>query len=141
LAVVALIRAFRGWLGKGDWTAGDDRLGILFSSGIDLQLLLGLLLYIFLSPATKAAFSSFGSAMSNPSLRYWAVEHILLMVVALVLAHVGRATSKRAQAAAKKHRRAAIFFGLATLAILFAIPWPFFSYGRPLIRLLSLVWP
>jgi hypothetical protein len=80
--------------------------------------------------------------MSNTVLRYWAVEHILLMIVAVFLVHAGRATSKRAQAAAQKHRRAAIFFGLATLAILVAIPWPFFSYyGRPLIRLLSLVWP
>lgn len=141
LTVVAVVRAFRGWLGKQDWTAGDDRLGILFSSGVDLQLLIGLVLYIFLSPTTKAAFSDFGSAMSNTVLRYWTVEHILLMIVALALVHVGRATSKRAQAAAKKHRRAAIFFGLATLAILIAIPWPFFSYGRPLIRLVSLVWP
>lgn len=135
LAVVAVIRAFIGWLGKKEWALLDSRLGLFLSSSVDLQLLLGLILYVFLSPTTKAAFQDFGAAMSNGVTRYWAVEHIGLMVVALVLIHVGRSLSKRAEEAVAKHRRAAIFFGLATLAILLAIPWPFLDYGRPLIRL------
>lgn len=135
LAIVTLVRALLGWVGKKEWTALDDRLGMLFSSGMDVQVLLGFILYIFLSPLTKGALQDFGAAMSSGVLRYWSVEHILLMVVALVLIHAGRATSKAASQATSKHRRAAIFFGLATLAILLAIPWPFLAYGRPLLRL------
>jgi hypothetical protein len=141
LAVVTVVRAFGGWFGKKEWTTLDGRLGMLSSISIDLQLLVGLILYIFLSPLTKGAFQDFGAAMSDQVLRFWAVEHIFWMVLALILMHVGRAISKRAVGATSKHRRAAIFFGLATLAILFAIPWPFLSYGRPLIRLVTLVWP
>jgi hypothetical protein len=141
LAVVTVARAFRGWFGKKEWMALDGRLGMLSSISIDLQLLMGLILYIFLSPSTKSAFQDFGATMSDQGLRYWAVEHVFWMVLALILMHVGRAISKRAVGATSKHRRAAIFFGLATLAILFAIPWPFLSYGRPLIRLVALVWP
>jgi hypothetical protein len=135
LAVVAFVRALIGWLGKQEWTALDNRLGMLLSASMDLQVLLGIILYIFLSPITTSAFRDFGTAMGNASQRFWTLEHVLLMIVALILIHVGRATSKRAEGARSKHKRAAIFFGLALLAILIAIPWPFLSYGRPLISL------
>jgi hypothetical protein len=135
LAVVAVVRAFIGWFGKKEWTALDNRAGMLLSASMDIQVILGFVLYIFLSPLTTTALQDFGASMSNALLRYWSVEHVLLMVVALILIHVGRATSKVAEEATSKHKRAAIFFGLATLAILIAIPWPFWSYGRPLIRL------
>ena len=135
LAVVATLRALFGWLAKKDWTSLDDRLGLWFTASFDVQVLLGIILYIFLSPFTRAVFQDFGAAMSDSVSRYWSVEHVFLTIIALALAHAGRATSKSAEEPAKKHRRAAIFFGLATLAILMAIPWPMLEYGRPLLRL------
>jgi ABC-type transporter Mla maintaining outer membrane lipid asymmetry permease subunit MlaE len=134
-AIVAVVRALVGWLGKKEWTSLDDRLSIVLSASMDLQVLLGIILYVLLSPLTRTVFQDFGAAMSDGLLRYWSVEHVFAMIVALILIHVGRATSGAAEEATKKHRRAFIFFGLATLAILIAIPWPFFSYGRPLLRL------
>jgi len=130
LAVAATVRAFIGWFGKKEWTALDNRLGVLFSSSMDVQLLLGLLLYFFLSPITRAALKNFGAAMSNSELRFFAVEHVTVMFAAVVLAHIGRMLSKKATEATAKHRLAAILFGLAILAIVSAIPW-----SRPLIRL------
>ena len=129
-AVAAVARAFYGWLGKKDWAKLDDQLGLLFSTSLDVQLLLGLILYIFLSPLTQAAFQNFGAAMANSGLRFFALEHTLMMVIAVVLGHVGRALSKKAAESVAKHRLAAILYGLATLAILLAIPW-----SRPLFRL------
>ena len=130
-AVVAVARALNGWLGKKGWAKLDDQLGLLFSTSLDVQMLLGLILYIFLSPITRAAFKNFGAAMSDGTLRFFAVEHILYMVIAVVLGHVGRTLSKKATQATAKHRIAAILFGLATLAILLAIPWsrPLFRFG------------
>ena len=129
-AVVAVARALYGWLGKKGWAKLDDQLGLLFSTSLDVQMLLGLILYIFLSPITQAAFKNFGAAMSDGALRFFTIEHSLYMVVAVVLGHVGRALSKKATEATARHRLAAILFGLATLAILLAIPW-----SRPLFRL------
>ena len=136
VAVVAVVRAFAGWLGKKEWTALDSRLGVLLSSSADLQMLLGLILYIFLSPLTQAAFKDFGAAMSDPVLRYWGVEHIFMLFAAVVLIHVGQAMAKRAEAALK-YKWVAIFFGLAALAMLVSIPWPFLPVGsgRPWFRL------
>ena len=90
---------------------------------MDLNVVLGLILYLFLSPITQAAFANFGVAMSDANLRYFAVEHILGMIVALVLAHVGRAVSKRATDTIKKHRAAAIWYTLSFLISLAMIPW------------------
>ena len=130
-AVVAIVRAFYGWLGKKDWAKLDDQLGLLFSTSLDIQMLLGLILYIFLSPITQAAFKNLGAAMSDATLRFFTLEHLLYMLVAVVLGHVGRALSKKATEPVAKHRMAAILFGLATLAILLAIPWsrPLFRFG------------
>ena len=130
-AVAAVARAFYSGLGKKNWARLDDQLGLLFSTSLDVQLLLGLILYIFLSPLTQAAFKNFGAAMSDGTLRFFTIEHLLYMIVAMVLGHVGRALSKKATEATAKHRLAAILYGLATLAILIAIPWsrPLFRFG------------
>lgn len=130
-AVAAVVRAGQGWLGKRPWAKLDDRLGLIYTSLLDTQLLVGLILYIFLSPLTQAAFADLGAAMREPTLMFFAIEHIFTMVVAVVLAHVGRALSRRAAEGAK-HARAALWYTLSLLAMLVAIPWPFLAYGRPL---------
>jgi hypothetical protein len=132
-ALFAIYRAFAGWLGKKDWTRTDDKAGLWFTMLMDIQVLAGLILY-FLSPVTQSAFQNFGGAMSNAVARFFAVEHILLMVVAAVVAHVGRALTRKASGALSKHKRAAIWFMLALLVVLVAIPWPFSAAARPWIR-------
>ena len=123
VGVVAVVRAFMGWFGKKPWVDLDNKLGLYFTISMDVQLLLGLLLYVVLSPITTAAFSDFGAAMGDPTVRFWLVEHIFMMIVAVILAHVGRTLSKKAATDVSKHQRAAIFFTLAIVAVLAAIPW------------------
>jgi len=123
VGIVAVVRAFMGWLGKRPWTDLDNKLGLFFTISMDVQLLLGLLLYVVLSPITTAAFSDFGAAMADPTTRFWLVEHIFTMVIAVILAHVGRTLSKKAVVDVAKHQRAAIFFALAIIFVLSGIPW------------------
>ena len=127
--IVASIRAIVGWLNELDWTDVDRRLGLILMIGMDIQILLGLILYIFLSPITTTAFADFGAAMADAETRFFVADHVFLMVVAFVLVHVGRAVSKRAANATQKHKRAAIFFVIVVSAILMATPW-----ARPLLR-------
>ena len=61
--------------------------------------------------------------MSNSDLRFFLVEHLVGMIIAVVLAHVGRATSRRAEDDNGKFKRAAIFHTLAMLVVLLSIPW------------------
>jgi len=132
--LVAFGRALAGMRARRAWTAGDDRAGQVFVGTLDLQLLIGLVLYFGLSPITRAAMQDFGAAMGNSMLRFWAVEHILGMVIAVALAHVGRVRVRKTTDPVRRHKLAAIFFGLALIAILATIPWPGMPAGRPLFR-------
>lgn len=123
IGVIAVARAFIGWLGGRQWQQLDDRLGLGFTTILDINLLLGLLLYFFLSPVTTSAFKDFGAAMSDSNARFFAVEHISVMIVAIIVAHIGRSRSKKATEDKSKFKQAAIFFGLAMLLVLLAIPW------------------
>jgi hypothetical protein len=111
-----------------------DRWGAIFVGLLDLQMLLGLLLYFVLSPTTAAIRADFGAAMGDPVARFWAVEHLTLMVAAVVVAHVGRVLARKARTPGSKRARMLACFGLATLAIVAAIPWPGMRAGRPLFR-------
>ncbi len=113
----------------------DDRLGLLFVAALDLQVSLGLVMYLWLSPMTRLAFQDPGAAMRSSMLRFFLVEHMFSMLLALTAAHVGRVRSKRSTSAPEKHRRAAWAAGLSLVCILVGIPWPFLPYARPLARL------
>jgi uncharacterized membrane protein YozB (DUF420 family) len=121
--VLALFSAYRGWFAGRAWTELDRRYGVFFGSAMDTQLLLGLVLYFFLSPLTTAMLGNFALTRSNPQIRFFGVEHILLMVVAVVLVHVGSVMSRRPTEDVAKHRTAAIFYSLAVVVVLIAIPW------------------
>jgi hypothetical protein len=111
-----------------------DRWGLIFMITLDLQMLLGLLLYFALSPVTAAIFNDFGGAMKDPVARFWAVEHVGTMMLAVVLAHVGRVLGRKAMTPASKRTRLLICFGLSLLAILGGTPWPGMPAGRELFR-------
>ena len=123
LIVVSIALAFVGWIKKREWTKTDQTSSLFLMIFMDIQFLVGIVLYLFLSPMTKAAFNDFGAAMGNSALRFYAVEHILMMVIALALVHIGRAKTKKDIAPWKKHRAAAIFYTISLLMILAAIPW------------------
>lgn len=132
--LAAVITAFAMRPGFG----GEDRAnrwGLLFMIALDLQLLIGFLLYFALSPATAAIFDDFGGAMRDPVARFWAVEHVSLMVVAVVLAHLGRILGRKARTPGARRLRLLVCFTIALVAILAATPWPGMTAGRPLFRL------
>lgn len=133
LGIFAVLRAITAVRSRR-WTPADNRAGMFFTMALDLQFLLGLLLYFVVSPITKAALQHMDAAMRSSALRFWAVEHPSAMLVALILAHAGRTVVRRAPEA-KKGRMALIFFVLALLVILGMTPWPNLPGDRPLFRL------
>lgn len=131
--VTAFVRAAAGASGRKPWTLADDRAGFWFVTSLDIQALLGIIMYTFLSPLTYAAFADIGAAMKDSVLRFWIVEHTFGMIVGLALVHVGRVRARKTDSL-RRHRVVAIFFGLALVAILASIPWPGMPAGRPLLR-------
>lgn len=134
LGVIVIVRALAGARAKRPWNAADARASRLFGIALDLQFLLGLVLYLALSPITRAAMQDFGEAMRVSAMRYWAVEHVFGMVVGLAFAHAGQARVRKTADPVGKHRVAAVFFILAFIAIAASIPWPGTPNARPLWR-------
>jgi hypothetical protein len=135
--VLVLVATWRGIIGNRQaraWTDSDRRVNMFTTIALDVQMLLGLLLYVFLSPFTVEAFKDFGAAMRTPGLRYWAVEHLTTMVAAVIVAHVGNVMARKGASDAARHLRSAIFFGVVVLLLLFGTPWPGLPNGRPLFR-------
>ena len=56
LAILALVRAYRGWLSSQAWSSRDRQVGVFFTSALDTQMLLGLLLIIFVGFANLDGF-------------------------------------------------------------------------------------
>jgi uncharacterized membrane protein YozB (DUF420 family) len=134
LGLIAVVRAAAGIRTRRPFTPLDEAGARRFGVALDVQFLLGLLLYVWASPFTTEAFRDVGAAMRNSQLRFFVVEHVFGMVVALALVHIGRARVKRALDSAGRHKTAFVFFGLALLATLASIPWPGMPAGRPLFR-------
>jgi hypothetical protein len=122
-AAWALVRSWRGMIFGKSWLTADKRAAFFLVLLTDLQVLAGLILYFVYSPLTRIIFSNFSATMSDTQVRFYAVEHIAVMLIALIVVHMGRANARKAQFANRKHRISAIFFTIATLLILSRIPW------------------
>ena len=127
--LAATIIAGSGWSGTKTTNDPLRRFAIIFVASMDLQFLLGLVLYFGASPIVHQALQNMSAAMKVKELRFFAVEHTTAMVIALVLAHVGAARARKAKTVVSQYRSAAICFGLSLIAILIGIPW-----FRPLFR-------
>jgi hypothetical protein len=132
--LVALARAFTGVNTRRPWTPLDDRGGMVFTASLDLQMLLGLVLYGFLSPVTQSAFVDMAAAMRAAPIRFFAVEHPVGMIAAIALAHIGRVRIRKAVDSESRHKRALVFFGLSLLVLLLSMPWPIGPVARSLFR-------
>jgi hypothetical protein len=125
LAVAVVVRALSGARGERPFEALDHKLGAAFLGSVHLQVALGLLLNLGLSPITQSAYAQMGVAMKDKVLRFWAVEHLTMGLLVAVIVTVTRVRSKRAERDAQKHQRALAGYGVALLVILAMIPWPF----------------
>ena len=128
-----LVSAVRAWQAASPRNA-TGRTAVIFTVLLDVQVLLGLILYLLLSPVTTAAMHRMGAVMSSDVLRFWTIEHPAGMLAALALAHIGRAKARRASDGRRQRQRAAIYSTLAVLIVILTTPWPFLPYGRPLLR-------
>jgi ribose/xylose/arabinose/galactoside ABC-type transport system permease subunit len=116
VALVAIFGAWRGWLVKRlSFSPFADRMGMFYGITVDVQVLLGAVLWIV--EQRWLALAAAGTA------RFFSLEHPVVMVLALGLAHAGRSQSRKGDDAVRRYRSAAIFYSLSFLFILAAIPW------------------
>lgn len=122
VAILAIFKALVGWQNNKAFAKADNALGGAFIGLMHLQLVIGLILYFGLSPFGYSLFGNEG-LMKNSVMRFWAVEHISMMILAVVVAQVGRILSKKAPTDLLKHKRAFLYFTISLVMVLSRIPW------------------
>ncbi|UBM58564.1 hypothetical protein LAG90_17310 [Marinilongibacter aquaticus] len=120
----SLYRAYRGWFGKKAFTKFDNSLRHWTATIAHIQLLIGLGLY-FISPIVDYFLHNFGEAVHQREIRFFGMEHSLVMCTAIVLITIGSAKAKRKSTDIEKFKTMAIWYSLVLLLILSSIPWAF----------------
>lgn len=120
--VLAIVTAWGKWSKQTAYPDGKlPLLGFIFTH---IQLLLGFILY-FISP--KVQFAS--GVMKDSMLRFYTVEHITLMLLAIALITVGYIKAKKQIPEPLGHRTIVRYYAIGLALILLSIPWPFRDLG------------
>ncbi|MDY0781328.1 hypothetical protein [Tenacibaculum sp. IB213877] len=120
--IFTVVNAAVGLIQKKEFTHKDFRLGLFTLIATHIQLLIGLGWY-FMSPWYKILKADASTAMGEPAVRLLAVEHPLMMIVAIVLITMGWSKHKKVVKSESKFKTFAIFYGLGLVIILSRIPW------------------
>lgn len=116
LMLTAIAKAFT----SKKYTEGTRKLNLFAMISVHIQIVLGLILYF---TSEKVMFNS--ETMGSSMLRFFAVEHIFGMLVAMALVTIGHSKSKKAETTEGKFKKIRLFYTLALIIILITIPWPF----------------
>lgn len=127
LMIVSIVKAAMSTSGKNPYTPSDRKRTLFTMIAAHLQLVIGVILYV--SRGWSNNFSNMAVTMKTTALRYWTVEHITMMIIAIVFITIGNIRSKKMDADAGKYKQILIWFGLALLIIIAAMPWPFRAEG------------
>lgn len=122
ILIFTVVNAIIGLKQKKEFTDKDLRLGLFTLIVSHIQLLIGLGWY-FMSPWYKTLKANGSEVMGDKALRLLAVEHPLMMVIAIVFITIGWSKHKKKTEDAAKFKTFAIFYGIALLLILSRIPW------------------
>jgi len=131
----SIYRGFSGASRGGVFTKSDDLLRHLTATIVHIQLLLGISLY-FISPIVDYFLHHFSEAVHERELRFFGMEHSLMMLVAVIVITIGSAKAKRKTTDREKFKTMAVWYTIGLLIILSSLPWPFSPFGaqRPYIR-------
>ena len=99
-----LFRSWSGWMGKKHFVKTDNTASLVLLILAHLQLLLGLIQYFFTS-----AYTTGDLPVSDPWVRYFKMEHISGMILAIVLIQLGRTFAKKAHFHEHKHKKIALY--------------------------------
>jgi hypothetical protein len=124
LLLLAILNAF-GKRRGGSVYPGKDKLALFAMISVHVQLLIGLVLYLWLSPLVSFE----GEVMGNSVTRFYTVEHLFGMIVGIVLITMGYSKAKRQAELNKGWKTIGVYYLIGLVAILASIPWPFRGLG------------
>jgi len=130
----AIFRAYNGWFTYKAFSRFDHAVRQYTVAVLHIQLLLGVALYVA-SPVVNHFLTNFNEAIHERNFRFFGMEHITMMVLAIVVITIGAVKVKRQPTDTAKYKTMAIWFTLGLLLIFLSIPWAFSPFtSRPYFR-------
>ena len=115
VAVWLVIRSVRGIAFGKPYITLDKYLSYGFIITLYLQLIFGLIL--FANPDSAGNDAGMEGAMKLASRRFWPIEHIVLMLFALLIANLGLIFSSQSSVDKEKHKKVLIYYMIALIMI------------------------
>ncbi|HET9930023.1 MAG TPA: cytochrome c [Polyangiaceae bacterium] len=131
---ILIVATARGWRRGSKFSTPHERLQRAVLGLVDTQFLLGLALFLWLSPISKGFFTAPAIGMKDSALRFFGMEHPLGMLLAIGVLHGMHRRSRLAPSDAVRHRRACLGAVSFLVLAVASIPWPGTAHGRPLFR-------
>jgi uncharacterized membrane protein YtjA (UPF0391 family) len=135
LLLLSIVKAYTGWKGNKSFSAGDAKIWLFTMIASHITLLLGLYQWLMGRYGILTFEIPEGSSrMKDPFIRFFQVEHPVSMLLAILFITLGRGMAKKDLSDTLKYRQAFVYFFVALLLLLAAVPWPFRGeiIGRPL---------
>ncbi|MFB6453895.1 hypothetical protein ACE38W_01390 [Chitinophaga sp. Hz27] len=130
----AIFRAARGYYLRRPFTATDNAVRHWTSTIAHIQLIAGMTVYTQ-SPVVKYFWQNKSTAVADFSVTFYALLHLILMILAITILTIGSAMAKRKATGHEKFKTMLIWFSIAFIIIFLAVPWPFSPLSsRPLLR-------
>lgn len=130
----AIYRAYKGWRLNKSFSKLDNTVRHITATIAHIQFTIGVCLY-FISPITAYFLHYFRDAVHQREIRFFGMEHITMMLTAIIVITIGSAKTKRKSTDQEKFKTMATWFTIGLLIILTSIPWPFSPLtSRPFFR-------
>ncbi len=130
----AIYRAYSGWLINKQFSKFDNSVRHWTATITHIQLIIGVCLY-FVSPIIDYFLHYYKEAVHEREIRFFGMEHNLMMFLAIILITIGSIKAKRKKTDKEKFKTIAIWFSIGLFIILISIPWSFSPLAsRPLYR-------
>jgi len=121
LAIYIVIRSLFGVFGKVNFSVFQDiKLPIVAVIFLYLELILGILLYAIYINKLETLITQ-ANATTYFSARFWALEHAILMMFAIIFGHLGLVYAKNLSDDNQKFKKNLLYFGLSAVLIFISI--------------------
>ena len=123
MLIIAVVSAVTGLVSKREFKERDLRIPLFTLIVAHIQLILGLIAYFVSAQFSFVRQNGMGEAMKESEIRYFVMEHPLMMVLAIALITMGFSKLKKKQTDPERFKTVTIYYGIALLFVFSRIPW------------------
>lgn len=132
--LIGISKSIIGLISQRKFSPIDNSIRHWTATIAHIQLAIGITVY-FVSPIIDNFLHNYGEAVQIREIRFFGMEHSVMMLSAITLITIGSIKAKRKTTDVDKFKTMTIWFSLAFLIILLMIPWSFSPLAsRPYFR-------